>query len=170
MKIGRTYPVSYFKHTNPGAENTAHPLVTANHCLRCELHTRNPNNFDSLGNIIPAVPASPLPSQPQSFRPVTPAQVRYTVYGGGVGGEYSYDLIPFDEDTLAKEEAPDFIGPRGTYKVEKLGWDWKNDPDIEKGYYEPCEYNDANLASTWTCQRTWNRQLSQITTTCTSTR
>jgi hypothetical protein len=48
-------------------------------------------------------------------------------------------------DPAPKPQAPDFIGPRGTYKVEKLGWDWKNDPDIEKGYYEEAEYCDANL-------------------------
>jgi hypothetical protein len=48
-------------------------------------------------------------------------------------------------DPAPKPQAPDFIGPRGKYKVEKLGWDWKNDPDIEKGYYEPAEYGDANL-------------------------
>lgn len=47
-------------------------------------------------------------------------------------------------------QAPDFVAQRGTYKVEKLGWDWKNDPDIEKGYYEPCEYADANLVGSKT--------------------
>jgi hypothetical protein len=53
-------------------------------------------------------------------------------------------------DPAPKPQAPAFIGPRGTYKVEKLGWDWKNDPDIEKGYYEEAEYWDANLVGSKT--------------------
>jgi len=144
--------MSFTPYTHPNAYTNAHPLVAADHCARCELHAQHPNKFDSMGNIVPAVPASPTgrnpspPPQPQSFRPVNPGQSYPYVVGGGGDGEYSYDLVPLGPAAdMPPEQAPDFIGPRGIYKVEKLGWDWRNDPDIEKGYYEPCEYGEANL-------------------------
>jgi hypothetical protein len=153
MKIGRTYPMAQTPnpYTHAYAYISPHPVGTKDHCARCEVANKYPGQYDSYGNPIPAVPAYPTgrnpspPPQYQSFSPPGPTTYNVTACGGGGGWEYSYDLVPLNEDILAKEEAPDFIGPRGMFKVEKLGWDWRNDPDIEKGYYEPCEYNDANL-------------------------
>lgn len=45
---------------------------------------------------------------------------------------------------------PYFVGPRGTYKVEKLGVDWDPDNDNEAGYRQEVEYSEANLVGSKT--------------------
>jgi hypothetical protein len=135
MTIGRTYPVTQ-KYTHAYEYVNAHPLMYPNHCPRCELQAQYPNQFDSKGNIYPAVPASPTGRNPSP--PPQPKPFFSSTYDLG-------DPVPLDIQPEYKEEAPEFGAGRGMYKVEKLGWDWKNDPDIEKGYYEPCEYGEANL-------------------------
>ena len=145
------------QYTHRDSANKPHPYVMYDHCHRCELQILYPYQFDSFGNPIPAVPASPTgrnPSPPpphQGFTPsLTPAQ-QDLVNRLRVPSIFEIgDPVPIDYQPEYKEEAPDFVGPRGTYKVEKLGWDWKNDPDIEKGYYEPCKYDEANLVGSKT--------------------
>jgi hypothetical protein len=50
----------------------------------------------------------------------------------------------------AIDPPPDWMGPRGTYKVEKLGVDWDPESDNEKGYREEVPYYAANLVGSAT--------------------
>lgn len=149
--IGRSYQVT----VNHYSSVPPHNFVHVTHCTRCYLQVMYPGQYDYQGNPIPAVPASPGLTQPQvqSFSPVlTPAQQR--LLDGFYAAELTTDQqTPADEPEY-KEEAPGFIGHRGTYKVEKLDGKWKDDPcadpDVEKTYYAPVEWADANLVGSKT--------------------
>lgn len=144
--------MSYASNTPP------HSFITVTHCERCYLQNTYPGDYDSVGNPIPATAYIPSPQPVITGQQALDALGNLYVPLSAKFSQAQQDLITrmmqeHQLPDLPQEppvQAPAFIGPRGTYKVEKLGWDWRNDPDTEKGYYEPAKYADANLVGSKT--------------------